>query len=74
MPQILIMGDHMQKKKSYNHRFRSVAKPGSDVIRDIVKDEIKKVLERNNVTVLDLDEFVSNFVTELDSGERIELK
>ncbi|MFD1955974.1 hypothetical protein ACFSL6_17800 [Paenibacillus thailandensis] len=59
----LTTGDTMEKKKPYRIKFVSNGKDPREAIIELVKEELKKVLEKNNATVYNLDEIASYYVS-----------
>ncbi|MGF6356708.1 hypothetical protein ABIE27_004632 [Paenibacillus sp. 4624] len=58
------MGDDMGKKeKSFKITFVSVGDNSNDIVKKIVKSELKKMLDSHGVVSYNLDDVLSKYIT-----------
>lgn len=57
------MGDNMERKKPYSIHFVHNGKDPDAIVKDLVKTELKKVLDKNNAIAYNLEEIVNKYVS-----------
>ncbi|WP_143151544.1 hypothetical protein [Paenibacillus sp. UNCCL117] len=65
-------GGNKQKAKAYSIEVIRVGDKSDEIMRSIVKREIKKVLEKNGVIAYNLDDVLTKYITEETCNEQKE--